>query len=308
MLIESTPIERINHSALNGWEGELWLKRDDLIHSEISGNKWRKLKEYVIKLKNEGKDGIITFGGAHSNHIAATAAAGKLLGFKTIGIIRGDELNANSNNTLNTAHESGMQLLFVSREEYQLKSDYGYQKQLRLELGNYLLVPEGGGGFYGMMGCQDIVRDHKEFDCFAVACGTGTTAAGMVIGQDTRQKVLCFSALKGDWMRDEINKRLQTYFLDPHIHLEYEHDFEVYTDYHFGGYAKINEQLISFIRNFYSETGIKLDPVYTGKMMYGLFDQLLSNKKFHKKKLLALHTGGLQGIQGVEAVLGQRIF
>jgi len=306
MFNEATSIQQIHHPDLEGSGVEVWMKRDDQINPEVSGNKWRKLKYYVEKAN--GREGILTFGGAYSNHIAATAAAGKLLGIKTIGIIRGDELNADSNGTLQKAAEDGMQLIFVSREEYDYKYDHAYHKQIREEYGDVVIVPEGGAGYDGMVGTSEIIKGHQEFDCFAVACGTGATLAGMIISLEEHQNALGFSALKGDFMEGEINKLLNTYFLNPEIHLDYKDDFTIYNNYHFGGYAKVNTELIDFIKEFYQHTDIKLDPVYTGKMMYGLFDLIKNNNIYSPQKILAIHTGGLQGVSGVEEKLGASIF
>ncbi|MBL4706420.1 MAG: 1-aminocyclopropane-1-carboxylate deaminase/D-cysteine desulfhydrase [Flavobacteriales bacterium] len=306
MFNEETPIEQIFHPDLEDSKVELWMKRDDLIHEEVSGNKWRKLKYYVEKAKT--RDGIVTFGGAYSNHIAATAAAGKLLNMKTIGIIRGEELNETSNETLAKAAKDGMTLVFVSREEYGYKYDQAYHKQIRLEYGDVVIVPEGGGGYEGMVGASEIIKGHGDFDLFSVACGTGATLAGMTIALKGHQRVVGFPALKGDFMKEEVNQLLNTYFLNPEIYKDYQDDFYIVNDYHFGGYAKVNDELISFIREFYSHTNIKLDPIYTGKMMFGLLDQIKKQKIYSGQKVLAIHTGGMQGVSGVEAKIKDVIF
>jgi 1-aminocyclopropane-1-carboxylate deaminase len=306
MFNEATSIQQIHHPDLEGNGVEVWMKRDDQINPEVSGNKWRKLKYYVEKSKE--REGILTFGGAYSNHIAATAAAGKLLGIKTIGIIRGDELNENSNDTLRKAAADGMKLIFVSREEYGYKYDHAYHKQIREEYGDMVIVPEGGAGYDGMVGTSEIIKGYREFDLFAVPCGTGATLAGIIISLEEHQKALGFSTLKGDFMETEVNQLLNTYFLNPDIHLDYQDDFSIYNDYHFGGYARVNPELIDFIRTFYKHTGIKLDPIYTGKMMFGLFDLIKNKNIYTQKKILAIHTGGLQGVEGVEAKIGESLF
>lgn len=306
MFNEATSIQQIHHPDLEGNGVEVWMKRDDQINPEVSGNKWRKLKYYIEKAKE--REGILTFGGAYSNHIAATAAAGKLLGIKTIGIIRGDELNENSNDTLRKAAADGMKLIFVSREEYGYKYDHAYHKQIREEYGDVVIVPEGGAGYDGMVGTSEIIKGYREFDLFAVPCGTGATLAGIIISLEEHQKALGFSTLKGDFMETEVNQLLNTYFLNPDIHLDYQDDFSIYNDYHFGGYARVNPELIDFIRTFYKHTGIKLDPIYTGKMMFGLFDLIKNKNIYTQKKILAIHTGGLQGIEGVEAKFGESLF
>lgn len=303
---ENTPIEKIEHPDLDNCMAELWLKRDDLIHPAVSGNKWRKLKYYVEKAK--GREGLVTFGGAYSNHIAATASIGKLMGINTVGIIRGDELHPKSNKTLQKADAEGMRLLFVTREEYSFKHQLAYHKQIKEEYGDVVIVPEGGAGYEGLVGATEIIKGHDDFDVFAVSCGTGTTLAGILLALKSHQHVLGFSALKGEFMKEEINKLINQYFLDPQIYKDYENECSILEAYHFGGYAKVNQELVEFMRSFYQYTGIKLDPIYSGKMMFGLFNQLKANKNYRGKKILAIHTGGMQALMGVEEKLGFPIF
>ncbi len=303
---ENTPIEKIWHPDIENSGVELWLKRDDLIHQDVSGNKWRKLKHYVSKIGD--KDGICTFGGAYSNHIAATAAIGNLLGIKTYGIIRGDELTEQSNQTLAEAAMNGMHLIFVSREEYKYRNEREYHKQIKSEYGNLLIVPEGGAGYEGIVGASEIVRGHGDFDLFAVPCGTGTTLTGILVSLKSHQMVRGYSVLKGNFMRDEVNRFLRNFFVDPEIEEEYQSSFEIVEDYHFGGYARVSEELISFLRSFYNYTNIKLDPVYTGKMMFGLINDINQQRIPSGQKVLAIHTGGLQGIAGMESLQGTQLF
>ena len=248
------------------------MKRDDLIHPEVSGNKWRKLKHYVEKAK--GRDGIVTFGGAYSNHIAATAAVGKLLGLETIGIIRGDELDPSSNPTLSKAQADGMKLLFVTREEYGFRDQLAYHKQIKQEYGNVVVIPEGGSGYEGIVGATEIIKGQDDFDLVAVSCGTGTTLTGILISLGTHQHVMGFSALKGVRIEEEVRRMIGDYFLDKSIEDDYQDGYSIFDEYHFGGYAKVDAELIDFMRSFYKHTNIKLDPVYTGKMMFGLIDQI----------------------------------
>lgn len=306
MFNENSPIQQIFHPDLADTGTELWIKRDDLIHEEVSGNKWRKLKHYVEKAK--GRDGIVTFGGAYSNHIAATAATGRLLGIETIGIIRGDELCPSSNHTLSKANSDGMRLLFVTREEYGFRDQLAYHKQIKQEYGNVVVVPEGGAGYEGIVGATEIIRGHDDFDVVVVSCGTGTTLTGILISLKSHQHVIGFSALKGGDIKEEVCRMIGEYFLDKSIEGDYLDAFSIFDEYHFGGYAKVDSILIDFMRSFYQHTNIKLDPVYTGKMMFGLFDQLKNNNKYSGKKILAVHTGGVQGIKGIEEKLGTHIF
>jgi 1-aminocyclopropane-1-carboxylate deaminase len=196
---ENTPLHRIQLPLLTEHDVKLFIKRDDLIHPEVSGNKWRKLKYNIEKLKQEKKDVLLTFGGAYSNHIAATAAAGKFLGVKTIGFIRGEELaNEPLNKTLKKAKDDGMELHFISREDYSARMEKWYIDDLHQKFPNTHIVPEGGANFYGVTGCTEIVSEVDiDFDIIACACGTGTTFAGMLIGLKSHQQALGFSVLKG---------------------------------------------------------------------------------------------------------------
>lgn len=276
---------------------ELFIKREDKIHSFVSGNKYRKLKYNLLEADKMGFKTLLTFGGAYSNHIAAVASAGVILGFKTIGVIRGDELEnaVNSNPTLSFAKDCGMQFKFVSRESYRTKTTNTFIEKLKAEFGNFYLVPEGGTNDLAIKGCEEILnyRD-KNFDYICCAVGTGGTVAGVINCSKPSQQVLGFPALKGDFLHQDISK------------FATKNNWKLITDYHFGGYAKINEELVSFINQFKNKNNIPLDPVYTGKMMYGIFD-LIEKGYFPKgTKILAIHTGGLQGISGMNAVLKKK--
>jgi 1-aminocyclopropane-1-carboxylate deaminase len=277
---------------------ELFIKREDEIHSFVSGNKFRKLKYNLQKAKNEGYKTLLTFGGAFSNHIIATAVAGKMNGFNTIGIIRGDELATDlqqtiqDNPTLQKAHESGMIFEFVSRETYRTKISEEFLEQLTAKFGNFYLIPEGGTNELAIKGCEEIltVKDSK-FDYICCSVGTGGTISGLVNASKNHQKVIGFPALKGDFLKTEIEKYTT------------KTNWSLQTDFHFGGYAKYNETLIRFINDFKKETKVLLDPIYTAKMTYGLLE-IIKNSGFQKgSKILAIHTGGLQGIQGVNQKL-----
>ncbi|WOD44109.1 1-aminocyclopropane-1-carboxylate deaminase/D-cysteine desulfhydrase [Hwangdonia lutea] len=275
----------------------LFVKREDSIHPFVSGNKYRKLKYNLIEAKKKGFKTLLTFGGAYSNHIAAVAAAGEQQGFKTIGVIRGDELfNALENNpTLSFAKQCGMQFKFVSREEYRNKTTKKFIGNLDNEFGAFYLIPEGGTNTLAIKGCEEILSEtDKDFDFICTAVGTGGTVSGLINASKPNQQVLGFSALKGDFLKEDISKFVT------------KTNWKLVTDYHFGGYAKINEALISFINDFKKDHQIQLDPVYTGKMMFGIFD--LIDKGFFPKgsKILAIHTGGLQGIVGMNAILKKK--
>jgi 1-aminocyclopropane-1-carboxylate deaminase len=272
----------------------LVIKREDLIHPFVSGNKFRKLKYNLLQAKAENQSTLLTFGGAYSNHIAAVAYAGKENGFKTIGIIRGDELadKIASNPTLKFAQECGMQLEFVSREAYRLKTEAAFLEQLEEQYGSFYLVPEGGTNAFAIKGCEEILTNEDTvFDYIGCAIGTGGTISGIINSALSHQKVLGFPALKGEFLQDEIRN---------FVHND---NWELITDYHFGGYAKVNDELIAFINWFFEQTQIPLDPVYTGKMVFGIFDLITKNYFPENSKILLIHTGGLQGIQGMNMKL-----
>jgi 1-aminocyclopropane-1-carboxylate deaminase len=272
----------------------LEIKREDLLHPFISGNKFRKLKYNLVQAKAENLHNILTFGGAYSNHIAAVAYAGKEQGFKTIGVIRGDELGDKiaDNPTLQFAQECGMQFEFVSREAYRLKTESEFILKLKNKFGSFYMVPEGGTNDYAVKGCQEILTDEDaSFDFICCAVGTGGTISGIINSTLSHQKVLGFPALKGDFLKDEIRKFATN------------ERWELVNDYHFGGYGKVNEQLVQFINQFYQETQVPLDPIYTGKMVFGVMDLIQKNYFPENAKILLIHTGGLQGVKGMNVLL-----
>jgi len=281
----------LNNNAI-----QLFVKREDKIHPFISGNKFRKLKYNLSYAKAEGFDTLLTFGGAYSNHIAATAYAGFEEGFKTIGIIRGEELSSETDNeTLAFAKSHGMQLDFVDRTQYRVKDSEEFLEALRMKFGNFYLIPEGGTNDLAVRGCEEILEQaDNDFDYICVAVGTGGTISGLINCLQPGQQVLGFPALKGDFLQSEIRKFASS------------DQWSLNNDYHFGGYAKITLQLIEFINKFKGDTAIPLDPVYTGKMMFGILD--LVEKGYFKSpcKILAIHTGGLQGIQGMNQILKRK--
>jgi 1-aminocyclopropane-1-carboxylate deaminase len=279
----------------------LFMKREDELHPHVSGNKYRKLKYNLQEAAEKGHRTLLSFGGAYSNHIAALAYAGRLQNLKTIGIIRGDELKGRedlikSNATLSFALRQGMQLEFVSREFYRKKSDPGFEEALRERFGEFYLVPEGGTNELAVRGCEEILTDlDRDFDYVCVSVGTGGTISGLINSAREGQFILGFPSLKGDFLETEI--AAQT------IQSE---NWSLIKEYHFGGYAKVNEKLISFINRFYRSTAIPLDPIYTGKMMFGIVD-MITNKRFNKNsRILAIHTGGLQGIEGMNRKLAEK--
>ena len=270
------------------------IKREDLIHPFVSGNKFRKLKYNLLQAKEEQQETLLTFGGAFSNHIAAVAFAGKEKGFKTIGIIRGDELRdkISENPTLQFAENCGMQFEFVSRETYRLKQEISFLEDLKQKFGDFYLIPEGGTNDLAIKGCEEILTEEDaEFDYIACSIGTGGTICGIINSILPHQKVLGFPALKGDFLKEEIRNIVKN------------NNWDLLTDYHFGGYGKVNIELIAFINQFFAENNIPLDPIYTGKMVFGVIDLIHKGYFPAQSKILLIHTGGIQGIQGMNMKL-----
>lgn len=270
------------------------MRREDLIHPYVSGNKFRKLKYNLLQAKSENQETLLTFGGAFSNHVAATAFAGKEQGFKTIGIIRGDELRDKifENPTLQFAQECGMQFKFVTRGAYRQKTEADFIENLKHEFGNFYLVPEGGTNEFAVKGCEEILtKEDAEFDFVCCSVGTGGTISGIINSLLPNQKVLGFPALKGDFLKEDIRKFTR------------KDNWEIITAYHFGGYGKVNQELITFINQFYIENKIPLDSIYTAKMVFGVMDLINKNYFPENSKILLIHTGGIQGNAGMNLKL-----
>ena len=273
------------------------LKPDYLIHPTVSGNKYRKLKYNLQKVESENYEGILTFGGAFSNHIAATAAAGMALNIPTVGVIRGEELASKKelNSTLNYAKSCGMHLEYVSRSDYKQKNDPAYLKLLLENFKNFYVIPEGGTNGLAIKGCQEILsQEDLTFDIICCAVGTGGTIAGLINSSLPTQKIIGFPALKGGFLNEDICK------------FATQSNWELWEAYHFGGYAKVDSKLITFMNHFKTTYKIPLDPVYTAKMMYGIFDAIQTGEIPKDAKVLAIHTGGLQGIEGMNFRLKQK--
>ena len=275
----------------------LSVKREDLIHPFISGNKYRKLKYNLKKAEVEKKQTLLTFGGAFSNHIAAVAAAGQVFGFSTIGVIRGEELvdQVHANSTLKFAKSCGMRFKFVTREAFRNKTSECFSGHLKDEFGDFYLIPEGGTNDYAIKGCEEILtKEDVDYDYICCSVGTGGTISGIINASQPHQKILAFPALKGDFLQEEISK------------FAINANWQLINEYHFGGYAKINTELISFINQFKRDYQIPLDPVYTGKMMFGVMDLLKKGYFPERSKILVIHTGGLQGIPGMNERLKKK--
>ncbi|MGB1393975.1 MAG: 1-aminocyclopropane-1-carboxylate deaminase/D-cysteine desulfhydrase [Flavobacteriaceae bacterium] len=287
-------IKTLKNIRLNA---QVSLKPDYLIHSTVSGNKYRKLKYNLQKAQSENYKGILTFGGAFSNHIAATAAAGQALNIPTVGVIRGEELASKIelNSTLKYAKSCGMHLEYVSRSDYKQKNDAAYLKLLLENFKNFYVIPEGGTNALAIKGCQEILsQEDLSFDIICCAVGTGGTIAGLINSSLPTQKIIGFPALKGGFLNEDICK------------FATQSNWELWEAYHFGGYAKVDSKLITFMNDFKTTYKIPLDPVYTAKMMYGIFDAIQTGKIPKNAKVLAIHTGGLQGIEGMNLRLQQK--
>ena len=293
------------------------MKREDLLHAKVSGNKLRKLKYNLLKAKEQGHDTLLTYGGAFSNHIAATAAAAQIMGFKSIGVIRGEELSKDlektlsNNQTLKTAHQKGMQFHFINREDYRIKDTAIQMDKLHEQYGSFYRIPEGGTNELAVLGTQEILTDHdrETYDVIAVAAGTGGTAAGIIKSAALHQKVMVFSALKGDFLKKDIEDMVG------------DRAFEFYEDTRFGGYARSDNRLIDYMNARFEmssrfresgtnknniATAIPLDPIYTAKMMYVLEELVKSGAVAAKTRILAVHTGGLQSVHGYNQLLAKK--
>lgn len=242
-------------------------------HRFISGNKWWKLKYNLEQAKKEGLDTLLTFGGAYSNHIYATAAAAKEEGFKSIGIIRGEKVD---NHTLRFATQQGMKLEFVSREEYRKKEEQNFNTRLRLRFGKFFLIPEGGTNEHAIRGCAEWGRKllSIDFDTLYVPVGTGGTTRGLIEGIEGKREVIGVPVLKN-----------------------YDFDFKIMKDYHHGGYAKVTEELLDFCDGMRAEYSIPLEPTYTAKSFFAVFDQIRKGGIRKGTKILLIHTGGLQALR-----------
>src|SRR5258705_4845487 len=280
---ENIPLSEVQHPLLKQHQIKLFVKRDDLIHPFISGNKWRKLKYNIEEMKRQEKTGMLTFGGAYSNHILAVAAAGNKSGFKTAGIIRGEEAREN-NPLLKKVKALGMQLQFISREEYRKKAAREFLAALQKDFPGFYIVPEGGANKLGVQGCKEIVGEiTMDYTHVCCCCGTGTTLAGIAMSLSPGEKAIGFCVHKGGKTVEQNVLRWTSGATN----------FSVINDYHFGGFAKSTPELNAFAKEFSAATKIPVEPVYTAKMFYGIFD--LVCKGFFKpgSVLVAIHTGGI---------------
>ncbi|MBP5983372.1 MAG: pyridoxal-phosphate dependent enzyme [Fluviicola sp.] len=274
---------------------QVFVKRDDLIDKEVSGNKWRKLN-YSIELANyQKKEGILTFGGAFSNHLLATAAACNKSGLKSIGVVRGEELTETSNENLKRCAELGMQLIFISRVEYQLRNEKITQEEWKEDYPTFLLVPEGGANYHGLIGCQEIIQEIPfECDHIFVAQGTTTTSCGILTALPENTTLHVVPALKGFDALAEMKSILYPFYVDDELIADKLKQVVVHEHAHFGGYAKTTPELIAFKQAQQQAFDLPLDLVYTAKAFYALLawiDQLAPFDEL--QKIVFIHTGGL---------------
>jgi 1-aminocyclopropane-1-carboxylate deaminase len=273
---------------------ELHVLRLDLLHRLLPGNKWFKLKYNIAAMKEQGMNKMITYGGAYSNHIAATAAAGKLVGFETTGIIRGEKPEFLSN-VLKFSEKMGMKMIFISRSEYREKESESFRSKFSAILENSFEVPEGGANQLGVQGSKEILSFvEQDYSHIACSCGTGTTLAGIISGIDPKHKALitgyaAHTAVAD--LEDRIVSLISKSEITPNQALP---DWKICGDYHFRGFAKSDSMLEKFMNRFSILHQIPLEHVYTGKLFYGIYDQLKAGIFQAGSKILAIHTGGFR--------------
>ena len=283
-----SPLEKLDHPLLS----QLWVKRDDLIDPYISGNKWRKLKYLLAAAQQAKKDHLVTFGGAYSNHLVATASAAARAGLKSTAFVRGEPV---TNQMLLLCKLFGMKLIFTDRESYKKKPAL-FDAEFAQDA-NAFFIDEGGASAEAVQGCAELIPElPDDFDHIFCAAGTGTTAAGLlqgVLAQGLPTAVHVIPVLNGGaFITEEITR-----YTGPSSQLH------VHTDYHFGGYAKTTEPLLIFMRDFISRHGMLIDPVYTAKLFFAIEDLALKGAIRKDSKILAVHTGGLLGIWGMQGKL-----
>jgi 1-aminocyclopropane-1-carboxylate deaminase len=280
-----TPVQEIHDPLFEKAGVRVLVKREDLNHPYVSGNKWWKLKYNLEEAIKSNHQTLLTFGGAYSNHIYATAAAAHELGLKSIGIIRGEE-TLPLNETLAFAKSKGMQLHYVSRENYRRKTESEFITHLKNQFGDFYLIPEGGTNTLAVKGVSEFAQTlGNDFDYLCCAVGTGGTLAGLINGLAGEKKIIGFPVLKGgEFLKEEIENLLLTKYTN----------WKLITDYHFGGYAKTSPELTRFINFFNTNTNILIESVYTGKVFAGVYDLIRKNYFEERSTILVLHTGGIR--------------
>jgi 1-aminocyclopropane-1-carboxylate deaminase len=281
-----SPLQELPDELLRDHNVSVLLKRDDLIHAEIPGNKWRKLKYNLVAAAESGSRTLLTFGGAYSNHIRATAAAGHYFGFATIGVIRGEE-HLPLNPSLAYAVNRGMTLAYLDRTTYRSKESAAVMNFLRARFGDFYAVPEGGSNELGARGCAEVPGEiDADFDLICCPCGSGGTLAGVAAGLDPGQRAVGFSAIRGgEYLASEIDRLQRSTFVRNSGNWVLEHEF------HFGGFARRTDELAAFTTAFRARHGVELERVYVAKMMYGLFAKVRRGDIEPGSSVVALVTG-----------------
>ncbi len=291
----SPQVQSVQHALLQQREVQLSVLRLDALDPYLGGNKWYKLQAYLLDARRLGCSRLLSFGGAWSNHLYALAAAGQRFGFSTVGVIRGErpkQLNA----LLTDLQAMHMQLVFVSRSEYRRRYDAAWLDQIHTQFAPCYSIPEGGAGALGVQGAANIlpVALHTAYDVVALACGSGTSAAGLLSVLPTSAQLLGFSVL-----RDGGSLQAAVAAMAPNAQAEW----RIETNFAGAGFAKVNAELVQFMDAFTADTGIPLEPVYTGKLLRGLFAMIEQGEFAAGTRILALHTGGLQGLRGMQVAL-----
>jgi 1-aminocyclopropane-1-carboxylate deaminase len=288
--------QEINLPSLKKYNVNIFVKREDLIHPIISGNKFRKLKYNIEKAIKDKKDEIISFGGAYSNHLLALAFIGKLSNLKTIGIIRGEELKQKKlNSTLKRCKDFGMKFIFISRNEYKKRNEIKYINSLKVKFRKAFIVPEGGTNYLGVKGCEEILnKEDSFFDVICCPVGSGGTISGLINSKNNFQKILGFSALKDSKIKNVITKFVNN------------NDWKVFDDMFFGGYSKVDYELVNFINKTYDQTGILFDPIYNSKMLFQIIYMISNDKWPYGKNILLINTGGIQSIDEINLRLKKK--
>lgn len=286
----NTPLELIEDKIIKEKEISLFIKRDDLLNLHINGNKWFKLKYNLIEAAEKNHNLLLTFGGAYSNHIASFSYACKLFGFDGIVVVRGEEYQS-LNPTLSFVKNNGVRIHYVSREKYRNKYSDELIYHLKNIYGEFFLIPEGGSNNLAVKGCSEIISNlNIDFDFICTACGTAGTLTGIAKSLKENQKAVGVAVLKNaSFLNDEVKRLSHNQKLN----------YEILLDYHFGGYAKFNQELIDFISDFYTKHKIILDPIYTGKLVYAVYDLIKKDYFPKNSKIVLFHSGGLQGYQGL---------
>ncbi|KZN58119.1 hypothetical protein N473_05095 [Pseudoalteromonas luteoviolacea CPMOR-1] len=286
-----SPLQTIKHPLLTAKKIQLQVKRDDLLHPSVQGNKWRKLKYNLIALKRQQSQCLLTFGGAFSNHLYATAMASKLFHIPAHFIVRGPHLDL-SNPTIRFAKACKVNLHPVTRIEYRQRHDVHYLEQLKRQFPSAFIIPEGGSNQFALQGCKELAQSLPSSDYLCCAVGSGGTLAGILQGVHKTTKVLGFAVLKN---AEYLNEEVTT--LNPSaLKLN---NWQILTQFHGGGYGKFSAPIWDFCQTMKRDHHLPLEPIYTGKMMHGLWQMIEQDQFPQHSRIIAIHTGGLQGLDGL---------